>query len=232
MTSRPLIVGHRGASAAASENTLDAYRLALTLGGAGFELDVRRSADGDLVLHHDPSLSDGRAIYATPTAELPDTVPTLAQALDVANGAFVNVEIKNIPGEPGFAADLAIADDVCALLAARTTADDVLISCFHLATLDRCKALAPDVPTGFLTFVEPSAGDSVDLAARHGHDAINPHYAFVDRELVTRAHDAGLRVNVWTVNDADILRNLADLGVDAVITDVPDLALAVYAERG
>ena len=78
----PRVFAHRGASQRAPENTVEAFRLAAELGADGVELDVRRSADGALVVHHDPHLPDGRLIAATAFADLPASVPTLAAALD------------------------------------------------------------------------------------------------------------------------------------------------------
>lgn len=221
----PRIYGHRGASAAAPENTLEAFALARSQGADGVELDVRRSADGELVLHHDPDLADGRIIGATIAADLPASVPTLAAALDTCEGMIVNVELKNIPGESDFDDTCSLADAVVELLHDRGD-DTVLVSCFHLATIDRVKALDPGLRTGLLTLVEPTAADSVGLAAARGHEAIHPYFLFVDDALVESAHAAGLEINAWTVNDPDAIRLLADRGVDGIVTDVPDVALA------
>lgn len=218
----PLVYGHRGASAAAPENTLEAFELARSQGADGVELDVRRSADGVLVLNHDAVLPDGRVIRATAHDELPPAMPTLAAALDVCVGMLVNVEIKNIPYEVDFDPDLVIADDVAALLARRD--DDVLVSSFHLATIDRVRALDPTVPTALLTMVDPMPVDSLARVVAHGHVAINPWDPTVDDALVAAAHDAGLSVNVWTVDDPERIVVLAGYGVDGIVTNVPDLA--------
>lgn len=222
----PLIYGHRGASAAAPENTLEAFELARSLGADGVELDVRRCLDGATAVHHDAELADGRVICETRRADLPAHVPTLEAALDACRGMVVNIEIKNVPIDVDFDPDCTLADQTVALLRDRGGVDDVLVSSFHLGTIDRIKALAPDVATGFLTFVEPSAVDSVRLAVDRGHEAIHPHYAFVDEALMAAAHDAGLAVNVWTVDEPDTMRALADLGVAGVVTNVVDVARA------
>jgi glycerophosphoryl diester phosphodiesterase len=223
----PLVYGHRGASAAAPENTLEAYRMAAELGADGVELDVRRSADGALVLHHDAVLADGRVVSSTRRAELPASVPTLDAALDACAGLVVNIEIKNISWEPDFDPECRIADEVVALLVDRHLSDDVLVSSFHLATIDRVKATAPAVRTGFLTFVEPGPADAVALAAARGHEAVHPHEATVDEELVGAAHEAGVAVNAWTVDDPLRIGALAAMGVDGVVTNVPDVARSV-----
>ena len=97
-----LVIAHRGASRAERENTIAAFVRAVEMGADGIELDVRRTADDVLVVHHDAMLGDGRIVRQVPAGELPDHVPTLSAALDACAGAFVNVEIKNDPSEPDF----------------------------------------------------------------------------------------------------------------------------------
>ena len=94
-----LVVAHRGASAAAAENTLPAFRLARELGADWVELDARRTADGVVVVHHDAHLPDGRILAELTADELPESVPNLAEALEECDGMGVNVEIKNHAGE-------------------------------------------------------------------------------------------------------------------------------------
>lgn len=227
-----MVYAHRGASADAVENTLAAFALAREQGADGIELDVRRSADGDLVVHHDATLRDGRVLCETPTAELPDEVPTLVEALDACAGLVVNVEIKNSPFDPDHDPGRTVADDVVALLDARDGRDDVLVSSFDLATVDRVRSLGP-VPTAFLTSIAQIGCDAVALAADRGHVAIHPHEGTVDAAFVALAHGAGLQVNVWTVDDPERLRALAAAGVDGIVTNVPAKAReALRAARG
>lgn len=221
------IFAHRGASADAPENTLDAFRLAVEQGADGVELDVRVGRDGSLVVHHDPDVADGRAIRDLDRGDLPADVPLLDAALDACAGLVVNVEIKNLPRDDDFDATLSVVDSVVSLLRSRDGRDDVIVSCFHLPTLDRVREVAPEIPTAFLTYLSPPAADSVPLAVRGGHATIHPHWASVDGALVDAAHAAGLAVNVWTVDDPDELRRLAGLGVDGVVTNVPAVARTV-----
>ena len=221
----PLVYGHRGASADAPENTIEAFALARAQGAHGVELDVRRCADGDMALHHDAELADGRRLVDLTRAELPDTSCTLAEALDVCEGMVVNIEIKNVPIDPDHDPECGLADTVVALLRERGWRDRALVSSFGLATIDRVRALAPDVPTAFLTFIQPMGPKAVELAARHGHQAIHPHVATVDEAFVALAHEHGLAVNVWTVDDPDQIRQLAGWGVDGIVTNVPAVAL-------
>lgn len=223
-----LVIGHRGASHAHPENTLAAFQGAIDQGADGVELDVRRTSDGALALCHDETLADGRVVLELAAADLPPEVPQLAHALDVCRPlAVVNIEIKNWPDDGDFDHTARLADDVVALLDARGELDDGrnLISCFHLPTIDRVHQLAPGLPTAWLLGLVEDGADLVDRAAAHGHVAVHPHHAFVDEALVQRAHDAGLAVNTWTCDEPDRIRWLADQGVDAVVTNVPDVAL-------
>ncbi len=228
---RPLIYGHRGASAAAPENTVAAFALARQLGADGVELDVRRSADGALVLAHDAALPDGRVVRETLRSALPPSMPLLAEALEECLGLVVNVEIKNLPRDPDFDELCAVADEVVAALEDRGGCDDVIVSSFHLPTIDRIKALAPGLRTGLLTFLDPLPAVGVSVAAERGHDALHPYDLTVDAALVDAAHEAGLAVNVWTVDASERIAALADLGVDGVVTNVPDVARAVLDAR-
>src|SRR5262245_10721810 len=130
-----VIIGHRGASAAERENTIPAFELASLMGADGIELDVRRTADDRLVVHHDPRLPDGRVIRETRAVELPAHVPTLDAALDAAHGMFVNIEIKNDPSEPDFDESDWVAHRVCSALVHRGGGPRWLISSFRLPTV-------------------------------------------------------------------------------------------------
>lgn len=199
------------------------------MGADAVELDVRRSADGVLVVHHDAVLADGRALVEVPAAGLPEHVPTLAAALDACAPMWVNVEVKNDPREPDFDATDRIADDVVALLRGRRELPSRwLISSFRLETVDRCRAMAPEIPTAYLTVgVEPGL---VEQVRGRGHSALHPWVGGVTAELVAACHAAGLALNTWTCDDPERMRELIAWGVDGICTNVPDVALAVRAE--
>ena len=226
-----LVLAHRGANRKAPENTLPAFAQAVELGADGVELDVHRSADGALMVRHDAATPAG--VLAEMTlgeirAALPE-VPTLEEALDVCAGLLVNVEIKNIPGEGDWDPSDRAAELLVELLARRDGRDRVLVSSFNLPSVDRVRSLAPHVPTALLTFgTDPL--EALLIAESHGHAALHPDRRSVAGAaagaVATRAHERGLEVNVWTVNDPDELARLAAAGIDALITDVPDVALA------
>ena len=224
-----LVIAHRGASGDFAENTLDAFFGAVDQGADGVELDVRRTADGRLAIHHDDTLPDGTVIVEAPFASLPSTIPDLAAALDAcAPLGTVNVEIKNWPDDRDFDPGEGVASAVVDLLAERGELDDgrILVSSFHLPTIDRVHALAPGLATGWLLGLVEAPHDLVARAGEHGHRAVHPHHVFVNEDLVRVAHDVGLAVNTWTCDEPERIRWLADLGVDAVITNTPAVALA------
>ena len=233
------VIGHRGAPAIAPENTLASFRAAAALGADGVELDVRRTADGRLAVHHDAHLADGRAIVATPWDELPPEVADLPAVLDACRGLdVVNVEIKNWPDDVDFDASLGVVDEVVKVLVGRPAAERgrLLVSCFHLPSVDRVRELAPELATAWLVIGPGADGRTpagaegeaamVAEAGGHGHAALHPHHAFVTPGLVSEAHDAGLAVNTWTCDDPERIAWLAGAGVDGVVTNVPDVALA------
>jgi glycerophosphoryl diester phosphodiesterase len=225
----PLIVGHRGASRAEPPgNTLASFRRALELGADWVELDIRLTADGARAVHHDAELSDGRTICELAAVDLPEFVPLLDAALATCEGLGVNVEIKNSPPDPDFDPARSSADAVVAELAGFRR-DRVLVTSFDLATVDRVRALDPSLATGLLAHELEEPKQTIDLAAMHGHRAINPWDPFVDEAFMALARAAGLEVNVWTVNEPDRMRELIALGVDAIITDVPDVLREVLS---
>lgn len=230
------VIAHRGASAAEPENTLDAFRAALRLNADGVELDVRRTANDVLVVHHDAHLADGRAIVALNDDELPDWVPTLAEAMDVCRDPaidrefVINIEIKSAPGDPDYDAEHQVSAAVAGLVLGWGIGEaggQVIVSSFDMESINRIKAIDPGIPTAFITFEVLAPDLLVSRVASAGHTAIHPYFASTSQTLVETAHAAGLEVNVWTVNDPDQIAQLAAIGADAVITDVPDVAREV-----
>jgi glycerophosphoryl diester phosphodiesterase len=218
------VIAHRGASRAARENSAEAFRRAVALGADAIELDVRRCRDGRLLVHHDP--------LPSPLPGGDDALLDLADALRACAGiAMVNVEIKNSADDPDHDPTMTIVTDTVATLrdhdvaGAGAGADRWLVSSFSRATIDACRTVAPELPTAWLV-LDIGAADLAELAAA-GHRAIHPWEPTVTAVQVAAAHDVGLAVNVWTCNAAERMLQLAEMGVDGVCTDVPDLALEV-----
>jgi glycerophosphoryl diester phosphodiesterase len=227
------VIAHRGASAAAPENTVEAFRLAREMGADWVELDVRRSLEGDLVVHHDAELADGRVIVELPSVELPRTVCDLAEALEACEGMSINIEIKNWPGDPDFDATEQVARGVVELVRAEALHDRVLVSCFHYPTIQLVRELDPGIDTAFLHLLIDRSWDELaaDVAAA-GHVALHPWDYLVDDALVEAAREQGLEVNVWTVDDPERMVQLVEMGVHGLCTNVPDVARRIVDQHG
>jgi len=226
------VIAHRGASAQAPENTVEAFGLARDLGADWVELDARRTADGGLAVHHDAALADGRMVMDLDLAALPDGLCDLASALVACEGMSVNIEIKNWPDDPDFDPAESVAHGVVATVQRHQRQETVLISCFHRPTIDLVRELDPSIPTALLGFQGPDGWDElVRGLADAGHRAVHPWYPMVQEEMVSKAHDAGLEVNVWTVNDSHHMADLVERGVDGICTDLPDVARKLLDRR-
>ena len=220
------VIAHRGASVAARENTLEAFRLAREMGADWVELDVRRTLDGVAIVHHDAHLDDGRRIGRMHADDLPDYVPSLAEALEACEGMGVHLEIKNLPDDPDYDSEHLVADAVAGLIAAYVGSDRAVVSSFNVDAADAVRAVDPSIQTALVCgIVQPA--QAVARASAHHMVAVHPFDAMCDAGFVRRAHDAGLVVNVWTINDPKRMAELVDMGVDGLITDVPDVARAL-----
>lgn len=161
-------------------------------------------------------------------------LPSLDDALDACGDRMlVNVEIKNWKGDPDHDPTMAIVGPVIDVLRRRGPAarHRWLISSFSWSTVAACRELAPDIATACLTSGTVDAATIEQLAAI-GHTAVHPWDGLIDEALVSTCHRAGLAVTAWTCNDPDRLIELAELGVDAVCTDVPDVALRALGRTG
>lgn len=232
---------HRGASAYAPENTLEAFRLAAEMGADGVELDVQLSRDGKLVVAHDETIdrvSSGTGYIKDYTlAQLkklsfnrlfPDfkdaRIPTLKEVYELLKpaGLTVNVELKT-----GIILYPEIEEKVLALTASMGMEDRVIYSSFCHPSLVRLKELDSGLKTGLLY-----SDGWIDAAAygRHtvGADALHPAlYHMQDPQLIPAARRQGLAVNVWTVNEETHMEMLVRQNVDAIITNRPDLCRGI-----
>ena len=205
------MIGHRGASAARPENTVEAFRHARQLGADWVELDVRRTADGALVVHHDAVLPDGRVLVELTADELPDSVPTLAEALAPATGWASTSRSRTTADDPDYDRDDRVADAVAELLGAEADPVDldltrILVTSFNPRTIAAVHEARPDIPTGLLAFDVADPEAVVAQAAAGGHVALNPWDPFVDEHLMALAAEAGLAVYPWTVDEPDRMR--------------------------
>lgn len=217
-----LVIGHRGASSAAVENSRAAFELAEQLGADAVELDVRVTLDQKLLLYHEPLPED--------PDDRADLI-TLDEALDsMSSRILVNIEIKNSVFNGGFDPKMTVVEMTIETLKRRGGGNEQwLISSFSWASIQASRSLAPEIATAFLC-----RGLSIRGARRvsdAGHSAAHPHVSCIDAELVGNCHSLGLAVNTWACNDPERIVELADLGVDGVCTSVPDVALVALGRK-
>jgi glycerophosphoryl diester phosphodiesterase len=211
-----LVVAHRGASAGAVDNSLDAFERAIQLGADLLEFDVRRTADDQLIAFHDATV-DGRAVGTLTRAEIGDAkghVPVLLDdVVDLARGRIgLDVELKE-------------DDYVARVLAALDGVPDVVITSFLDDVVAEVKRLDPARRAGLLIGARRTT-QIVRRAQACGADLVAMHHALATLGALRRVAEAGFPVFVWTVNDEPQLRRfLADPRVEAVITDDPAKAI-------
>jgi glycerophosphoryl diester phosphodiesterase len=200
------------------------------LGVDGVELDVRRTRDGVLVVHHDPNVGS-LAVAQSQRSALPDYVPTLAQALQSLEDVRVNVEIKNGRGASEHYDETGdLARQVLRTIEESGATARAGISCFDLATCAYLRSFDRDVSVAWLLW-DVAIKDALVQAHVLGLNAVNPHFSTVDDEVMARAKDLHLLVNVWTVNARADLERMTALNVACIITDDPQLALEVVTEE-
>jgi len=243
---RVQFVGHRGAAGLAPENTLAAFAKGIEAGVDAIECDVHLSADGALIVMHDPNVSrttDGSGDVPSLTlAELKklnaaakftggwptkEPVPTLAEVLALAQGKVdVQIEIK-VPALGGYPG---IERKVAEAVAAADMVEHVLVICFNLDTLRTIHAADPRLRTGYLVSESTvpaqwlvSRSAMLDALKESGVGFLGSSAAFLSPELVQAAHERGLTVGVWTIDTAGDMRRFAAMGVDAITTNRPDV---------
>ncbi len=218
------IIAHRGASAYAAEHTLAAYDLAVVQGAEVLELDVRCSADGELVVVHDPTLLrtagdprfvaelDGRALRELGVLSL-ETVLTRYRGV-----THFLLDVKE--PDPSWEGRLLVAMGRC------DVRDRCVVQSFDHGALRRLHDASPDLRIAAL-FPEPLPPPRDLSAVATFACGIAPWHGHVEAALVWAAHAHGLGIRPWTVNQPAAIEHLLALGVDGVITDVPDVAVAL-----
>jgi glycerophosphoryl diester phosphodiesterase len=234
----PLAIAHRGGAGLAAENTLEAFRRSYNLGVRFLETDIRQTFDGQLVAFHDARLNrvttaSGPVRFRTlseltglpvlgggPVVSLPSLIASFPRAcftLDVKHRDVIGplAELLNATG---------LAPRVCVAAARGRWLRELR----ELVGPDLCTALSWRDLAHLASLPRGSYGDAgfAHIPLRLGRVPV-----FRD-DLVARAHDAGVRAIVWTVNDPDTMHRLLDHGVDGIITDRPDLLREVLVARG
>lgn len=210
---RPEIIAHRGASREAPENSLAAFQRAADLGADGVELDVHLHSDGVLRVHHDPLPAELLEEYAAPAGHRAPPPPTLDEALTLlrACGLTAYCELKGPNTAPG------------TLEALRRLRSAGAVHAFDHRQVAEARRIDPAIPRGVLEVSYPV--DPLRAALDVGARDLWRQWPLVDAALITAAHAQRMRVIAWTVNDPATMRQLAALGVDALCTDDPALAI-------
>ena len=238
---RPSLIGHRGCAAERPENTLFAIEAAAGVVDA-VEIDVRRCGTGELVVIHDASLGrltdssgsvgdlDCATVRSANVLGTDETVPLLAETFEAAPDSLgLVLELK----EPGLAGDV--------IDLARRSANEVLLASFRREVLEEVRSIDRSIPLAYTVresrrnrFLRPAIPGSpawlyfpenvdrmIEIARRYDCTSIHPRYELCLRTtLVERAHDVGIRVAPWTIDSIAEYEALAEVGVDAVVTDV------------
>ena len=232
------VIAHRGAAAARPENTLAAVEKALEDRADWVEIDVQEIADGTVIVTHDSDFMKQAGVPLKVWDAMPEDlaqidigswfdpayaearVPTLREVLEVAKGrGQVLIELKY------YGHDERLEERVARIVEETGMADDVMIMSLKRAGVAKMRALRPDWPMGILAaraIGDLSALDAEFLAVNTGQ---------VSGHLLRRAHAAGKRVYVWTVDDPRAMSRMISMGVDGLITNKPALARQVMAER-
>lgn len=235
------IFGHRGFSGKYPENTMLAFKKAIEAGADGIELDVHFTKDKVLVICHDELIdrtSNGTGYIKDYTYDElcqfdfcgrfegqfeAQRIPTLREYLELVapvDGFLTNIELKTGVFEyPGI--EKAVID----MLEEFGIKDRIILSSFNHYTILRCREIAPEIKTGFLT--ETWIVDAWDYTKKYSVECIHPEFYFLTPENVKKCKKAGVEINTWTVNKEEDIRRLADLGVDALIGNYPDLMVSV-----
>jgi len=242
---RPTIFAHRGSSTYAPENTLAAFNLAIEQRADAIELDVKLSADGQIVVMHDASVdrttNGSGLIKSLPLIELKsldaggkfnpqftgERIPTLTEVFEqVGQKIFINVELTNYSSPMD---DL--PEKTAHLVRKFQLESKVLFSSFNPIALIRARKILPLLPMGFLTLSGFGKITFYSHLVRFGPTlAIHPAVPDASKKLITAAHRRSCRVHVYTVNQPEDMRRLFTAGADGIVTNDPLLARQVLSD--
>lgn len=238
-----LLYGHRGAKGEAPENTLASFQRCLEHGVRRCELDLHLSSDGQLVVIHDPGLkrTTGRrgkvAAYsaeqlssfdarsAGPEWPRPCPIPTLAQLFETCDFEHWQLEVKSASRERA----VRLVKAIDGLTREHGLQHKVTVTSSSRKVLKALQEHAPHLDRGLVAeyaWLEP-----LKVASHYGCSLLALNWTLCTESRIARAHQQGLHVSVWTVNEPALMRRLANLGVDSLITDFPGLASATLAGR-
>ncbi|APS38456.1 MULTISPECIES: glycerophosphodiester phosphodiesterase [Salegentibacter] len=222
-----LKIGHRGAKGHLAENTLESIQKALDFGVDAIEIDAHRCKTGELVIIHDFTLdrtTNGSGEIAKKSlAELQALkienkfrIPLLTEVLDLIEGkCAINIELK------GLNTATATSKILKKYIAERNWKyEDFIVSSFQKNELFQMRKLDENVPLGILS--KASVTEAIELGKLLNASAIHPSLGIITRDNVKASHEAGFKVNVWTVNEPEHIARMQEFGVDGIISDFPD----------
>lgn len=238
------IIAHRGASAVCPENTMKAFERALELGATGIETDVQLSADGRLVLIHDETLQrtagasgwvkdytydalrtlDAGSWFHSDFAG--ESIPSLDMLFNLVQGKriLLNLELKN-----GVVPYKGMEERVIQATREWKLEQQVVLSSFNHASLVKCKRLAPEIRTALL-YME-KLYRPYDYAAKLEATGLHPYKLAAEKEDVSAALAKGIVTYPFTVNDPAEMQRMMDMGVQGIITDLPDVLVSQMAAK-
>lgn len=233
------IMAHRGASSVAPENTMAAFIKAKELGAYGVELDVHVLPDKTVIVHHDGRLGRCEEVYGSicnyryetiksfsvgekfSPEYKNETVPYFNEVLVYLkeNAMFLNCEIKR---DTSFC--FADEEEVIKLIDKYDMAEDSIISSFDHRLLKNIKKQHPEYRVGIL-YSETHGIDIIEYCIKNSFDAVHPDFKLVDKAFVDKAHENGIEVNVWTVDNVRDIMRMKEYGVDNIISNDVETAL-------
>ena len=221
--SGPLIIGHRGASAVAPENTIAAFEAAIQAGADGIEFDVRLARDGVPVVIHDETLYRTHRVRQCVADSSVDQlnefdVPSLAQVFNLfaSNKLILYLEIKG--------KETQLAEECCRLVEQYGLKERVIFECFEHSALKTIKSIDVTIRTAAL--FQPPASFIVKRALGIEANEIALHHRLTNKRNVERARLADLNVVTWTVDDPAWVKRAQELGLHALITNDPSTLIA------
>lgn len=240
-------IAHRGSSGSAPENTVAAVEFAVDQHASWVEVDVQRSADGELVIMHDTTLArttDAEEVFPDRAPwnvgdftleELrrldagswfsPDfagePVPTLREVIEaLGRRSGLLLEFKAPELYPGIEAAIAEEfESIPGYLRSALRGDRLVVQSFNHDSMRTFDGLLPEVPTGLLFGERPT--DEQIVEASSWAEQINPSYRVVDQDVVDAVHDNGMTISVYTIDTGQLMRQYVNLGVDGIITNYP-----------
>ena len=241
------IFAHRGFSSQYPENTMTAFRKALEAGADGIEFDARLTADGQIVIMHDPTVdrtTNGKGkVRNLSFAEIRkldaglkkgmvfenERVPMLEEVLAEFGGKLLlNIELCNYDEGD----ERALANETVELIEKYDLIDSVIVSSFRFNNLVYVKDMNPGISCGLLA-LQGIKGFLARNLLNHSVsvDAVHPYYTDVSEKLIRREQQCGRKIRAYTVNDPKDIRHMYDMGADAIFTDDPLSAKEYYASE-